>query len=77
MDWTYFASKWFHISEFQREAATKPVVVPMSEAATIAVRAKRGTETRVADSKRLLSPINQAGSLFAASCIAMRFHTPC
>jgi hypothetical protein len=77
MDWTYFASKRFQVSEFQREAATKPVVVPMSKAATIAVKAKRGTETRVADIKRLLSQINQAGSVFAASCIAMRFHTRC
>jgi hypothetical protein len=75
MDWTYFVSKRFQVSEFQREAATKPVVVPMSKAETIAVRARRGTETRVADIKRLLSQINQGGSLFADSCIAMRFHT--
>jgi len=39
MDWTYFASKWFKVTEFQREASTKPVVVPMSKATTIAVRA--------------------------------------
>jgi len=59
MDWTYFVSKRFQVSEFQREAATKPVVVPMSKAATIAVKAKRGTETRVADIKRLLSQITR------------------
>jgi hypothetical protein len=77
MDWTYFVSKRFQVSEFQREAATRPVVVPMSKAATIAVRAKRGTEIRVADIKRLLSQINQAGPLFAVAYIAMRFHTRC
>ena len=77
MDWTYFASKRFQVTEFQREASTKPVAVPMSKATTIAVRAKRETETRVADIKKLLNQINQAGSIFAVSCTAMRFHTRC
>src|ERR1700675_5156556 len=77
MDWTYFASKRFQVTEFQREASTKPVVVPMSKPTTTAVKAKRWTETRVADIKRLLSQINQAGSIFAASRTAIRFHTRC
>ena len=77
MDWTYFASKRFQVTEFQREASTKPVVVPMNKATAIAVRAKRGTETRGPNIKRLLSQFTQAGSIFAASRTAMRFHTRC
>src|SRR6202011_1424645 len=77
MDWTYLASKRFQVAEFQRDASTTPVVVPMNKPTATAVRAKRGTETRVADIKRLLSEVNQGGSTFAASRTAMRFHTRC
>jgi hypothetical protein len=64
MDWTYFASKRFHVAEFQREASTTPAVVPMSNPATTAVRAKRRTENRAA---KILSHASQAESMFAAS----------
>jgi hypothetical protein len=68
MDWTYFASKQYQVADFQREASTTPAVVPMSKPTTTAVRAKRGTETRAADIKRLLSQVNQAGQR-AATCL--------
>jgi len=64
MDWTYFASKRFHVAEFQREASSTPVVVPMNILAITAIRAKRGTESRGA---KILSHVNQGESMFAAS----------
>jgi hypothetical protein len=63
MDWTYFASKRFQVAEFQREASTTPVVVPMSKPKAIAASANRGTETCVAEIKRLPNQVSQGGSL--------------
>ena len=77
MDWTYFASKRFQVTEFQREASTTPVVVPMSKPMAIAVSANRGTETCVAEIKRVPNQVSQGGSTLPASRVAMRFHTRC
>src|SRR5215510_3334218 len=77
MDWTHFASKRFQVAEFQREASTTPVVDPMSNPMAIEVSANRGTETRVAEIKRLPSQLSQDGSTSPVSRIEMRFHTRC
>src|ERR1700751_2081598 len=77
MDWTYFASKRFQVAEFQREASTTPVVDPMTKPMAIEVSANRGTETCVAEIKRLPSQVSQGGSTFPTSRIEMRFHTRC
>src|SRR4029077_8241776 len=77
MDWTYFASKRFQVAEFQRDASTTPVVDPMTKPIAMAVSANRGTETGVAEIKRLPNQVSQGGSTFPTSRIEMRFHTRC